>query len=69
MSTHATANASAFTPNWSADELTAAVPQTMPALHAFAFQPPANAATVHHPRRVASDYVANAALTPFRVRG
>ncbi len=69
MSTHATANASAFTPHWSADELAAAVPQSPPALHTFAFQPPANAAALHRARRIASAYVANAAMTPFRVRG
>jgi hypothetical protein len=69
MSTHAIQNASSFAPNWSADELVAAVPQTMPALHSFVLQPPANAAALHRPRRVAPAYVANTALMPFRVRG
>lgn len=69
MSTHTIQNASAFTPNWSADELTAAVPQTLPALHNFTFQPPANAAALHRPRRIKPAYAAHAALAPFRVRG
>ncbi len=69
MTTATTHHVYSVSPNWSADELAAAVPQTMPALHTFAFQPPANDAQLHHPRRVAPAYVANAALTPFRVHG
>jgi hypothetical protein len=38
-------------------------------LHTFTFQPPANAAALHRPRRVGPAYVANASLMPFRVRG
>jgi hypothetical protein len=57
-----------FAPNWSADELVAAVPAKRPPLHSFAFKLPANAAQPHRPsRHMTRHYVAQTALPLFRV--
>lgn len=69
MSAHTLHNAHAFFPNWSADELAAAMPRALPPLHTFDFRPSANAAALHRPRRTTQAYIAQAALTLFRVRG
>jgi hypothetical protein len=67
QATHAAA--SAFAPNWTADALAAATSRELPPLHTFDFLPPANAAALHRPRRSDARYIAQAALSPFRVRG
>jgi hypothetical protein len=59
--------ASAFTPNWTAEALAAAMPRAL-SLRDFEFQPPANAAALHRPRRSDRGYVVQAALPLFRVR-
>ena len=59
----------AFAPQWSADDLVAAVPVSLPPLHTFTFQLPANAAQLHRPSRrlQASRYCPQPALPLFRV--
>jgi hypothetical protein len=59
--------AGVFTPNWSADDLVAAFPRTMPPLRTFSFQVPANATELHRPRRVRSGYAPHTSLALFRV--
>jgi hypothetical protein len=55
-------------PQWSADELVAAVPAKLAPLHTFEFKLPANAAQLHRPsRRVTLSYVAKTGLSLFRV--
>jgi len=58
-----------FNPQWSADDLAAAIPRAMPALHRFEFRLPANAAALHRPRRRLVPFAASTALSTFRVRG
>ena len=41
----------AFAPQWSADDLVAAVPMPLPPLHTFTFELPANAGHGHRPSR------------------
>jgi hypothetical protein len=65
----ATAATSVFAPHWSADALAAAMPRTLPPLRSFDFQPPANAAALHRPRRSDASYITQATLNTFRVRG
>lgn len=64
-----TATETAFFPQWSADDLVAAVPAPPPPLHTFAFELPANAAQLHRPSRrlQTSRYCAQSALPLFRV--
>ncbi len=69
MSANTAHDTHAFFPNWSADELAAAIPRALPPLHTFDFRLPANAATLHRPRSTARSYVVQAVLTPFRIRG
>lgn len=59
----------AFFPHWSADDLVAAVPMSLPPLHTFTFELPANAALWHRPscRLQTSRYCAQSALPLFRV--
>lgn len=59
--------ASAFAPHWTAEALAAAMPRAL-SLRDFEFQPPANAAALHRPRRADRAYAAQAALPLFRVR-
>ncbi len=58
-----------YVPQWSADDLVAAVPVPLPPLYTFSFEPPANAAQLHRPGRrlQASRYCAQPALPLFRI--
>ncbi len=64
-----TSTQTTFAPQWSADDLVAAVPVPLPPLHTFNFQLPANAAQLHRPSRrlQTSRYCAQPALPLFRV--
>jgi hypothetical protein len=63
-----TSTETAFFPQWSADELAAAVPAKLAPLHTFEFKLPANAAQLHRPsRRVAQSYCTRSALPLFRI--
>ncbi len=63
-----TSTQTAFFPQWSADELAAAVAAPLPPLHTFEFTLPANAAQLHRPsRRMALCYSARRAPPLFRV--
>jgi hypothetical protein len=58
----------AVAPHWSADELAAAIPRSLPPLHTVEFMPPANAAQMHRPsRRMSHGYSIQPALPLFRV--
>lgn len=63
-----TSTQTTFAPHWSADDLAAAFPHSVPPLHTFEFKLPANAAELHRPsRRLARGYAPQSTLPLFRI--
>jgi hypothetical protein len=58
-----------FLPQWTADELAAAVRLPLPPLHTFDFSPPANDDAPHRPRRDENFLPAPPLPSRFRIGG